>query len=313
MAATAASARAPDHPLAGIAFMCLAAVFYSGFDALTKWLVADFSPFQILCFRGLFAFLPWFFWVAREPAPRRVTATDRRGLQILRGILGFCAVSCFAMAFRVLPLALAVAIAYSAPLFTTALARPVLGESVGLGRWGLVLFGFAGVLLITHPSSGTVPTGAAWALAGALCYAATSLATRSVGGGDRPTTTMFYSMTVYAVLGAATLPVVWRTPEPAQWLGLLAIGLIGGVAQFVLFKAYRLAPASTVSPFEYTILAWSVVWGLLIWHEVPDAASAGGMAVIAAAGLMLARSEHRAARRRRAPAPRMAPTRGDGG
>lgn len=299
MTATAATARAPDRPLAGIAFMCLAAVFYSGFDAITKWLVADFSPFQILCFRGLFAFLPWFFWVAREPAPRRITATDRRGLQILRGILGFAAVSCFALAFRVLPLALAVAIAYSAPLFTTALARPVLGEAVGLGRWCVVLFGFSGVLLITHPASGSVPAGAAWALAGALCYAATSLATRRLGSGDRPATTMFYSMSVYALLGAATLPVVWRTPEAAQWIGFVAIGLVGGVAQFFLFQAYRLAPASTVSPFEYTILGWSIVWGLLVWQEVPGTASIVGMGIIAAAGLMLARSEHRAQRRPR--------------
>ena len=290
------TARAPylqPGPAAGIAFMAVAALLYSGFDALTKWLVADFSPFQILFFRALFAFLPWMFWLAREPAPARVAATPRPGLQVLRGILGFAAVTCFALAFRVLPLAAAVAIAYSAPLYTTALARPLLGERVGATRWTVVLFGFAGVLLITRPGAGTAQAGAAWAVAGSFLYALTGLASRRLGESDRAPTTMLYSMTVYAVLGGALLPFVWQQPEPAQWIGFVAIGVVGGLAQFFLFQAYRHAPASTVAPFEYTILAWSLVWGLLVWQELPDAAAVSGMLVIATAGLALARREHR--------------------
>lgn len=278
--------------------MSLAALFYSGFDVITKWLVADFSPFQILFFRGLFAFLPWLLWVAREPAPARVAVTPQPGLQILRGALAFAAVSCFALAFRYLPLAVAVAIAYSAPLFTTALARPLLGETVEPGRWVVVAVGFAGVLVMTRPGAGALQAGIGWAVAGAMLYALTSVVTRRLGGADRAPTTMLYSMSTFVVLGGVLLPFVWQAPGAAEWAGFVAIGLVGGVAQFFLFQAYRLAPASTVSPFEYTILAWSVIWGFLVWHELPDVLSVLGMLIIAGAGLALVRQERRDGRRR---------------
>lgn len=294
---TAQALNAPVRPVAGIAFMSVAALLYSGFDAITKWLVADFSPFQILFFRAVFAFLPWAMWVARENAPARIAVTPQPGMQVLRGLLAFAAVTCFALAFRVLPLAVAVAIAYSAPLYTTALARPLLGERVGLTRWLVVGFGFIGVLVITRPGDGALQPGVAWALAGSLLYALTGLATRRLGDTDRAPTTMLYSMSVFAVLGGILLPFVWRTPELVQWTGFVAIGIVGGLAQFFLFQAYRNAPASTVAPIEYTILAWSVVWGFLVWHELPDSAAVTGMLVIAAAGLALARHEHRNHRR----------------
>lgn len=276
--------------------MAVAALLYSGFDVLTKWLVVDFSPFQILFFRGAFAFLPWLAWAAREDQPRRVMVTTQPALQILRGVLGFAAVTCFALAFRSLPLAIAVAIAYSSPLYTTALARPLLGESVGATRWWVVALGFVGVLIVAQPGTGLMRAGTAWAIGGAVLYALASLTARRVGTVDRAPTTMFYSMLVYTILGAATLPLVWRQPELAQWAGLADIGIIGGIAQFFLLQAYRLAPASTVSPIEYTILAWSVIWGLLIWNELPDLPSMLGMLVIAAAGLALARHEQRQSR-----------------
>lgn len=286
-----------DRPLAGIAFMAAAAVLYSSFDALTKWLVADYSPFEILFFRALFAFLPWALWVAREPFPVRVARTPEPGLQVLRAVLGFSSVTCFALAFRVLPLAVAVAIVYSAPLYTTALARPVLGELVGRTRWLAVVFGFVGVLVITRPSPTGLQAGAAWAVLGSILYAFTSLATRRLGSANRAPTTMFYSMTVYVLLGAMLLPFTWKTPDAAHWAGFVGIGIVGGTAQFLLFEAYRHAPAATVSPFEYTTLAWSVVWGFLVWQELPDADSVLGMLIIAAAGLALARYEHRLQRR----------------
>ena len=286
-----------ERPLAGIALMATAAMLYSGFDALTKWLVVIFSPFQILFFRALFAFLPWAVWVAREPVPTGIVSTPQPGLQLLRGVLGFAAVTCFALAFRTLPLAVAVAIIYSAPLSTTALARPLLGERVGRIRWTLVVFGFVGVLIITRPGDGALQAGSLWALAGSILYALASIATSRLGATDRAPTTMFYSLSVYALLGAVLLPYVWHTPTVAHWAGFVAVGFLGGSAQFLLFQAYRHAPAATVAPIEYTILAWSIVWGLLVWHEVPDPDAVLGMVVIVAAGLALARHAHRGRRR----------------
>lgn len=281
----------PVDPVAGITCIAIAAALYSVYDAAAKWLVADFAPVQIVFFRAVFALLPWLLWVMREAQPRRVAETARPGLQVLRGVLGFAAFVCFALAYRELPLAMAVAVIYSAPIFMTGLSGPLLGERVGAFRWGVVLAGFAGVLLIARPGPGMLDSGIGWALAGALLYGLSGLATRRLGAGDRATTTMLYSMGVYLVLAGGALPWAWQTPDGPAWAAFVLAGVVAGIAQFFLFQAYRHAPVATVSPFEYTILGWAIVWGALFWHELPDAVTIAGMAVVVAAGTALARHE----------------------
>jgi len=235
----------PD-PLTGIACIVTAAALYSLYDATAKWLVIDYSPVQIVFFRGLFAFIPWTAWVIRHREARQVAYTPQPVLQVIRGMLGFAAFACFALAYRHLPLGTAVAIIYSAPIFMTALSGPILRERVGAVRWSLIGLGFLGVLLIADPTPGHLDVGIAWAVAGALVYGLSGIATRHLGHGNRATTTMLYSMLVYTLLGGLLLPWIWHTPDTRALIGLIATGLVAGTAQFFLFQAYRHAPVSTV-------------------------------------------------------------------
>jgi len=282
-----------QDPLTGIACIVTAAALYSMYDATAKWLVVTYSPVQIVFFRGLFAFIPWTAWVLRHREARHVARTHQPVLQFVRGGLGFAAFVCFTLAYRHLPLGTAVAIIYSAPIFMTALSGPLLRERVGAARWSLIGLGFVGVLVIARPTPGHLDAGVAWAVAGALIYGLSGIATRHLGHANRSTTTMLYSMLVYTVLGAALLPWTWHTPDTIAMLGFAGVGIVAGTAQFFLFQAYRHAPVSTVSPFEYTILGWALVWGLVFWDEVPAATSVLGMGIIVVAGALLTRYERR--------------------
>lgn len=282
-------------PIVGIVSVVAAAALYSVFDAIAKHLVADYPAVQIVLFRALFGLVPWAVFVGAGHGLRAAVTTEQPGFQVLRGALGFAALWCFVQAYRTMPLSDAVAIAYASPILVTALSFPLLREPVSARRWGAVLLGFVGILALTRPGAGLLESGALWALAGAFLYALTGLVTRHLGAANRPPTTMFYSAVVYIVLGGAAMPFVWTTPDGSALLGFVAIGVIAGLAQYLLVHAYRLAPAATVSPFEYTILAWAVVWSVLVWGHVPDGWRLAGMAIVVTAGVLIARGERRRA------------------
>jgi EamA-like transporter family. len=199
------------------------------------------------------------------------------------------------MAFRSMPLAEATAVLFLSPLLVTLLAGPFLGERIGAGRWAAVVVGFAGVILIARPGGALTLAGVLWALAGAACYAAYQLLTRRLSHAEHPLTLLFYTALVGTAVMSLALPWFWFefSPSPLQWLQIASLGFYGGVGHFILIRAFRLAPASTLTPFGYTQLIWAGLLGWLVFGHIPDALSAAGMVVIAASGLWLALGERR--------------------
>ena len=182
---------------------------------------------------------------------------------------------------------------FLAPLLVTLLAGPFLHERIGAGRWAAVLVGFAGVLLIARPGGALNLAGVLWALAGAACYAAYQLLTRRLSHAEHPLTLLFYTALVGTAVMSLALPWFWFefAPAPRQWLMIASLGVYGGVGHFILIRAFRLAPASTLTPFGYTQLIWAGLLGWMVFGHIPDAMSTAGMAVIAASGLWLALGE----------------------
>lgn len=287
----------------GALCMLGAALFYSVFDSLAKSLVSDYTALQVVFFRALFGLLPWLV-IARGVGYRTAVRTGQPAAQVLRGTLSFVALLCYVKAYASLPLAEAVSIAYSAPLFTTMIAIPLLGERVGLRRWSAIMVGFGGVLVLVQPGPDLLTSGALWALGGALLYATSAVVTRHLGAKNLSVTTMFYSVATYLVLGGLALPFVWAPPAAADLLRFAALGLVAGVAQYLLVQAYRLAPVAVVSPLEYTTMAWAVVFGILIWQETPAWSTALGIVVVVGSGLYILRREGSTGPRKR-PLPRL--------
>lgn len=279
----------PSQTLRGILLMIVAVFLFAIMDALIKWLGALYPVVQIVFFRSLFG-LAVILIPLRQQGWKTLKAHNVRG-HFWRTAFGFCSMVTFFAAFAIMPFADVYALAFTAPLFVTALSVPLLGESVGWRRWAAVLVGLAGVVIMIRPGGEGLGLGALLALIGAFSYAAAIIYIRRLSTTDSNASIVFYFGAAATVLSGLALPVFWVTPT---WLdlGLLVlVGLIGGAAQIILTQAFRLAPVSVVTPFEYTAIIWAVLLGYLIWDERTDAWLWLGVVLVVASGLYILHRE----------------------
>lgn len=274
----------------GIANILIAVALFAVMDAIVKWLSVYYPVSQLVFFRSLLAFVPLSVMIARDGGWRGLR-TSRPGGHVLRSLIGMTSMVLFFWAFAVLPLAEAVAISFSGPLFLTLLSIPLLGERVGPRRWLAVLAGFVGVLLIVRPGSGLFGLTALIPVGAALGFALAMICVRRLSITESNTAIVFYFTLTCTAVSALALPFEWVTPALEHWLPLIAIGLIGGTAQLFMTQAFRLAPASTVAPFEYTAIVFALSFGVLIWNEIPDAWMLVGTAIVIGSGLYILHRE----------------------
>ena len=277
----------------GIAAIVCGVFLFSIADAFGKWFgMAGYHTTQIVFFRYLFGLLPVSIVVMYDGLG--ALRTNRPFVHIFRGVLMFTALSLFFRGLRDVPLAEGIAVAFSAPLFVTALSVPVLGERVGWQRWAAVLLGFAGMLVMLRPGTGAFRADSLFIIASAFCFASVMLFTRRISRTETNASMYAYS-TITAML--CTLPFLsftWITPEGAHLWRFVVLGMVGGTASFFMIVAYRNAPAAVNAPFDYTALIWSALWGWIVWQEAPDPIVWFGAATVVAAGLYITYRETRA-------------------
>ena len=169
-----------------------------------------------------------------------------------------------------LSLGSAIAIGFSAPLFTTLLSIVILKEKVGMHRWSALIVGFVGVLVITHPGAGTLNYGAFFALANAVLISSVAIAIRRMSATESTETLTFYQMSVITLCTAvpAAARVHARRPGTTRSRWRFA-GVGNGIAQFWWTRSLSLAPPSAVVPFNYLSLVWATILGFAIWGDVP--------------------------------------------
>ena len=278
---------------AGIALMIAGIFLFAVNDTLGKWLVATYSVGQVLLVRSLaaLALLVPFIWRDRAS----FAAAPRPGMQAVRALFATVEVACFYWAVAYLPLADVMAYYLAGPIFVTAIAGTVLREPVGWRRWSAVIVGFLGVLVCLRPGSAALSAPALIALAGSFTFSLSMIATRSLRG--TTDTVLVTTQTAAAlVFGAALAPIGWVTPSPRDALLLTLLGMVAMVAHVCVNRSRKLAPASTVVPYQYTTIVWAVLFGYWVFGDVPDAAMLLGAAIIIAAGLFIVLRERRLAR-----------------
>lgn len=274
----------------GIASILVAIFFFSLADATAKWLGQSYAPAQIVCLRYLFGLLPVAFLVWRGGGPATLR-TGRPFAHGLRALLIFTALLGFFTALSAMPLAEAVAIAFTAPLFITALSGPLLGEPVGPRRWAAVLVGFTGALIMIRPGFAAFRFEALYVLASALCFAFAMLLTRRMARTESNTAMLTYTTLGAGLASLPMMPFVWQAPADGDlWLFLL-IAIAGSTAAYLVINAFRHAPAAVVAPFEYTGLIWASLFGWLIWREEVEPLVWLGAATVALAGLYITHRE----------------------
>jgi drug/metabolite transporter (DMT)-like permease len=280
--------------LAGIGLMLLSIFMFSFGDALGKFMVATYSVGQLLWLRACAALIVLLPMIWRHRA--EFVQLERPWLQLLRVTLSTLEVAAFFLAAVYLPLADVVTYYLACPIFVTALSAIVLRERVGWRRWGAVLIGFGGVLIALRPSAQTVSWPAMIALGGSLSFAVLMLITRSL----RATPDIVLASSQFAgtfALGALMSPFGWVTPSISS-LGLFAAaGCISVSALFCVNRSLKLAPASVVVPYQYSMIVWAVMFGYAVFGDVPQVATVLGAAIIRRGALHLfARAQTRAQR-----------------
>lgn len=278
----------------GIAFALLAAFTFAAMDGVAKHLIGTYDVLQVMWIRYIFFMAFGTALAVRQGGGLRQAIRSRRpGLQLLRSLILLFEVAGFLLSFKYLALADAHAIASTAPLFVTALAWPLLGERVGPVRWGAVLVGCAGVLIIIRPGAGVFGWAALIPLVTALTFALYQITTRLLSRVDSPAASMFYMGVVGFVLLTAVAPFVWTPPSAADWALLLLIGTLGCAAHWFLILALQAAPAAIIQPFNYTLIPWAVLVGFVLFGDLPDGWTIAGAALVAASGLFILARERR--------------------
>lgn len=293
---------ATDRPVPGalpdriraILLMCATVTLFSCLDASAKYLVlnTNIPTAQVVWMRfiGQVVLMAIILGPATIPSLLR---TKKLGLQIIRSFLMVACTACNFIAVKYLRLDQTVAIAFLAPLVVAALAGPFLGEWVGWRRVLAILIGFAGILIVVRPGFTEVHWAFGISFLSMLAYALFMLVTRKLSTFDPPLVTLFYALLAGTLLGAPFALSEWVWPQSlGLWLQLATLGAFGGLGHYLLIHAYRLAPASSVTPFMYFQLISMVGLGYVIFGDVPDVWSLVGSLVVVGSGIYLVHREH---------------------
>jgi len=218
-----------------------------------------------------------------------ILRTRRLGSHAARAVVGTFGMLCGFGASLLLPLAEATTLGFTTPLFAVIMTALVLREHVGPWRWTAVAAGFAGVLIIAQPGHEPIsPLGAAAGLGSGLIVAIVSFQIRDLNRTESPTSIVFYFSLFGALLAAPFLPFSASVHSPWQWLLLIGVGLTGTIGQLLITAALRHGAVATVIVMDYSSLAWTTLYGWLIWDRLPPLATWLGAPAIIAAGLIVA-------------------------
>jgi len=270
----------------GIVFMIAATVLFAITAALAKWLVATYPVGEVMFFRSFFSFLV----AAALILPVTgfsVFATRRPRDHLFRGLSQTISQTFTVLAFSLMPLAGAIAINFSAPLWSALLSVVWLKERAGPARWTALLVGFFGVLVVANPGMDSLTLGALFALANAVMYGSVTVAVRGMTATESTNTLLMWQLAILAVGHSFLLVFGFRWPTPADTALFILSGVANVLAQYLWTRALLLALATAVSPFYYLMLVWALVIGFLVWGDVPTVALLIGSGIVVGCGLFL--------------------------
>lgn len=301
--------------LIGVACMCVGVLAFTFQDLIIKRISGIYPAHEIVFIRSFLA-LPFTLVIAHFETGLHRLKTPRIGAHMLRGSVLFLAYTTYYLGIAALPLAMAVAISFAAPLFITALAGPLLGEKVGPVRWFAVLLGFLGVIIVMKDGLGMLEWAVLLPALSALFYALAQLHGRHIGATESASTMAVYINLVFFLLsGLAGLIIgngafsewshpsltfllrAWTWPTTQDFLLMLGCGVAATIGNYCLSQGYRMAEANLAAIFEYTALPWAILWGFLFFAQLPGYSTLAGVGLVVVAGVTIAFRE----RPRRAP------------
>jgi drug/metabolite transporter (DMT)-like permease len=266
--------------------MMSATAIFAGTSASTKWLVETYPIGEVLFTRSFVSLVAMSLFLLPQTG-LAVFRTQRLRGHLLRGTSQSCSQTFLVIAFSLMPLASAVAINFSAPLFATLASIVFLRERVGAVRWFALLVGFLGVLLVTQPGAETLQVGALFALANAVLFGTVTAGVRGLTSTESTETLTMYQMVVITACFTLLLPFGFVTPTFADGIVIVLTGVGNALGQYWWTRALHLAPTAAVAPFQYFSLVWALLLGFAVWGDLPTVSLLIGSAIVVGSGLFL--------------------------
>jgi drug/metabolite transporter (DMT)-like permease len=288
-----------NHTIRGIAYVIIASFFFAAMGALIRLGAEELHAFQIAFLRNFFGLIFMLPWLYRDGMS--ALKTQRVGLYWLRAVFGVITMLTWFWAMTVMPLAEAVSLSFSAPLFVTLGAALILGEKVRGRRWTATLVGFAGVIIILRPGINAVSLPAIGVVCSALFMAGSVLLIKVLSRTESSNAIVLYMVLMMAPLSLLPAITVWQWPSAQTWLWMVMLGGFGTLAHLLFTNALKVAETSAVMPFDFVRLPFTVVLGIWLFDQYIDAWTWIGAIVIFSAGVYIAHREVLASREQASP------------
>ena len=273
----------------GFLYMFLSVCAFSLMDIIVKWSV-NYPMGQVLFFRGFFGIIFYFFVIPKNRL-HNFYYTRRAGLHFLRCASGLIALVAIFIALRKLPLATVVSISFAAPIFTTIFSIFLLSEKVGLYRWLAVIIGFIGIFIITEPGMTSLNIYYIFPIIFCLGLSYVAIAIRKLSTTEPVWLISFYFSVSITILSFFTIPNGWVMPSLKDFIYLSLIGIFGGVANLWLSQSYKYSEVSLVTPLKYLALVFAIIFGYLIWNEIPTIKTLLGAFLVIVSTMIIFRRE----------------------
>ena len=269
--------------------MFISVCAFSLMDVIVKW-SDDYPVGQVLFFRGFCGIIPILFLI---PKDRFIDfyKTERPFLHLKRCLAGLIALISIFIALRNLPLATVVSITFAAPIFTTIFSIFLLNEKVRLYRWLAVVVGFLGVIIISEPGFTSLNIYYLYPIIFCLGLSYVAITIRQLSTTEPVWLISFYFSLSITLLSFFTIPQGWIMPSLNHLILLSFIGIFGGVANLWLSQSYKYSEISLVTPLKYLALVFAIIFGFLIWSEIPSFKTLMGAILVIISSIIIFRRE----------------------
>lgn len=275
----------------GIALMCLSTIAFAIMHGLVRFVSEALHPFQIAFFRNIFglAFLLPLMLRSRFAILR----TNQIGLHALRGVINIAAMLMFFTALSMTPLAKVTALSFTAPIFMAVLAILILGERFRVYRWGAILAGFLGMLIILRPGLISIDIGALLVTASAALWAVAMIIIKIQSRTESTVTIVAYMGIFLGVFSIVPAMWVWEPFGLQTLVWMILIGLSGTIAQVAISQSLKETDPTATMPFDFLKLIWTAMIGAWFFSEIPDIFTWIGATAIFLSGFFIGLRERR--------------------
>jgi len=264
----------------GAVYMILSVFFFSFMDILIK-VTDEYDVGQIMFFRALFGLVPIFFLIPKNRM-KNFYKTKNIKLHFYRSFFGAIAMAAIFIGLRNLQLAEVTALAFSGPLWVVLFSMFFLSEKIRLKRWIAVGLGFIGVIIISKPGFDNLNFYYIYPIIFCIGFAGVSILIRKLTlAGESIWLIAFYFSLVSGLGGLLTIPLgLWKMPSTYDFILLILIGLLGGIANLLLTQSYKLAEVTLTTPLKYLSLVIAIIFGFYFFEEIPSIYTLSGAALI---------------------------------